>query len=73
MNITYTLSGLLGAGLTQSDIAKAIGCSQPTISDMVAGKVGITRPSYKIVSGLEALAAIHAIPTEPSSTASSPS
>ena len=71
MNITYTLSGLLSAGLTQSDIAEAIGCSQPTISDMAAGKVGITRPSYKIVSGLEALALKHAVPTDPA-VASSP-
>lgn len=42
--------------MTQAQIASAIGCTQPTISEMAAGKVGKVRPSWKIVAGLERLA-----------------
>ncbi|NMV36944.1 helix-turn-helix domain-containing protein [Ralstonia insidiosa] len=46
---------LLAAGLTQKAIAARIGCSQPTISDLAAGKIGKSRPSYRLISGLEAM------------------
>ncbi|WP_217709301.1 helix-turn-helix domain-containing protein [Paraburkholderia atlantica] len=46
---------LLASGLTQKAIAARIGCSQPTISDIASGKVGKARPTYRMVSGLEAM------------------
>lgn len=46
---------LLGAGKTQKAIAARVGCSQPTISDIAAGKIGKKRPSYVVVAGLEAM------------------
>lgn len=61
MDIIKTLSTLQALGLTQSEIASAIGCSQPTISDMTSGKAGTTRPSFKIISGLQKLAKKHKI------------
>ncbi|MES2319973.1 MAG: helix-turn-helix transcriptional regulator [Pseudomonadota bacterium] len=62
--IPSVLSSLQDDGLTQSEIGEAIGCSQSTISDMMTGKSGLTRPSYKIISGLEALAKQHGVSTE---------
>lgn len=63
IDIVFILTSLKGIGLTQSQIAAEIGCSQPTISDMAAGKVGATRPSFKVISGLQRLAEKHGIPT----------
>lgn len=63
MDIIFTISGLQAAGLTQSQIAQAIGCKQPTISEMASGKAGVRRPSFHIVSGLQSLAARHGVPT----------
>lgn len=65
MDITFTLSELQRVGLTQTQIAKEIGLKQPTISDMAAGKAGVTRPSYKVISGLAALAKRHGVLTDP--------
>ncbi len=56
MDIGKTLSALLEKGLTQVEIAAELGCSQPTVSGMVRGKVGRARPSYKIVEGIKRLA-----------------
>jgi transcriptional regulator with XRE-family HTH domain len=61
MNPILILSELKAIGLTQSQIAGEIGCSQPTISDMAAGKVGMTRPSFKVINGLQQLAEKHGI------------
>ena len=61
MDIELILSKLLKKGLTQTQIASEIGCSQPTISEMANGKVGKARPSYKIVEGLKQLANRHGV------------
>jgi len=67
MDISYTITQLRQrAGLSQKVIGDAIGCSQPTVSEMEAGTCGIKRPSFKLVSNLQALAAQHGVPTEPS-------
>lgn len=68
MNIPFTLSALRGAGLTQTQIGDELGLKQSTISDMEAGKSGITRPSYKLVSGLHSLALKYSVKTEPPSS-----
>jgi len=65
MDIKHVLSQLQEAGLTQAQIALAIGCTQPTISDLSTGKIGQSRPSYKIVDGLQKLAKKHGISPEP--------
>ena len=52
MDISNTVIRLQEAGLTQSEIGAAIGCSQSSVSDMAKGKIGKTRPAYQIVDGL---------------------
>lgn len=64
MNIPHILSELQRAGLTQTQIANAIGLKQPTVSEMAAGKAGTKRPSYQVISGLEKLAAEHNVTLE---------
>lgn len=56
MDIANLVTRLQASGMTQSQIADAVGCTQPTISDLANGKIGKSRPSYKIVEGLIALA-----------------
>lgn len=66
MDIQYTITQLRQrAGLSQKAIGEAIGCSQPNVSDMEAGKSGIKRPSYDLVSKLQALAEQHSVPVNP--------
>lgn len=66
MNIQFTISQLRQrAGLSQKVIGQAIGCSQPTVSEMEAGLCGTKRPSYNLVSSLQALAEKHGVPTDP--------
>jgi len=65
MDISFTISALRQIGLTQTQIGDAIGVSQTSVSDMEAGKCGITRPTYKVISGLERLANTHNVSTEP--------
>jgi predicted XRE-type DNA-binding protein len=65
MNIPHILSELQRAGLTQTQIANAIGLKQPTVSEMAAGKAGTKRPSYQVISGLEKLAAEHNVAIAP--------
>jgi len=67
MNIPYILSELQRAGLTQTQIANAIGLKQPTVSEMASGKAGTKRPSYQVISGLERLAKENHVATEPPS------
>lgn len=55
MNIENSLKALMKSGLTQRDIAEALGCSQAHVSDMANGKAGMKRPSAKIVEGIERL------------------
>lgn len=63
MDIPFTISELLATGLTQTQIANEIGCSQPTVSEMASGKVGTVRPSHKVVDGLQRLAKKHGVTT----------
>jgi predicted XRE-type DNA-binding protein len=65
MDIPFTINSLKAAGLTQAQIAGEIGCSQPTVSDLVSGKTGTTRPSYKVVEGLKRLAKKYKVQTRP--------
>lgn len=65
MDIQFTLSALRGVGLTQAQIGCELGLSQSTISEMEAGKSGITNPTYKLVSGLHSLALKYKVMTEP--------
>lgn len=55
MDIKKSLKTLMESGLTQRDVADALGCSQAHVSDMANGKAGLLRPSAKIVSGIERL------------------
>jgi len=71
MDIPYTISSLRKAGLTQTQIGCAVGLKQTSISDMEAGKAGIKRPSYAVVSALQKLAADHQVLTEPVEPAAS--
>jgi len=64
MDIPHTISGLRKAGLTQAQIGSAVGLKQTSISDMEAGKAGIKRPSYAVVSGLQQLARDYGVTTE---------
>lgn len=61
MDIQKIVKSLQDIGLTQREIAKAVDCSQPTISDIAAGQIGKVRPSHKVVSGLLGLAKVHDI------------
>lgn len=65
MDIPFTIKSLREAGLTQTQIGNAIGLKQTSISDMEAGKAGIKRPSYQVISGLERLAKEHNVATIP--------
>ncbi|WP_332848690.1 helix-turn-helix domain-containing protein [Massilia sp. S19_KUP03_FR1] len=56
MDIQHIVKSLIDSGMTQSEIAHEVQCSQPTISGIATGQVGKTRPSYKVVTGLKRLA-----------------
>ncbi len=56
IDIKKILRELHDIGLTQTQIGEEVGCSQPAISDFQSGKIGASRPSYKVVTGLKALA-----------------
>lgn len=64
ISIEKILSLLIADGMTQSEIAKELGCSQPTVCDLLSGKIGRVRPSYKIVVNLMALAQKRGIPVQ---------
>ncbi|WP_261524072.1 helix-turn-helix domain-containing protein [Burkholderia multivorans] len=38
--------------MSQVDIARAVDCSQPTISEIQSGRLGKCRPSYRLASSL---------------------
>jgi predicted XRE-type DNA-binding protein len=67
IDIKFSIAGLQSAGLTQAQIGTELGCSQSVVSDMAAGKCGTSRPSHKIVTGIERLAAKYGVPTIPKS------
>lgn len=54
MNIQIIINRLLECGLRQVDIARYVGCSQPTISDISNGN--IKNPSFSIGMALLDLA-----------------
>lgn len=56
MDIQSIVKALVATGMTQVEIAKAVDCSQPTISGIASGRVGKTRPSHKVVTGIQRLA-----------------
>lgn len=56
MDIQCTVLELLKKGLTQTQIASELGCTQPTVSMLARGKGGKVRPSFKVVDGLKRLA-----------------
>lgn len=56
MDIANLIHRLTESGLTQTEIGKAIGCGQSSISEMAAGKIGRVRPSHQVVEGLKTLA-----------------
>ncbi len=55
MDISKILSALLDAGMTQANIGERIGISQSSISDILNRKIGICRPSHRVVAGLISL------------------
>jgi transcriptional regulator with XRE-family HTH domain len=65
MNIPFTISGLRKAGLTQAQIGDAVGLKQSSISELEAGKCGVTRPTHGLVTGLASLAKKYLVATEP--------
>jgi len=64
MDISFTISELRKAGLTQGQIGEEVGLKQTSISDMEAGKSGVKRPSYRVVDGLKRLAEEYKVQTE---------
>lgn len=54
MNISALIKKLLNKGMTQAEIARNVGCSQPTVSDIAKEKIG--DPSFSIGLGLIKLA-----------------
>jgi transcriptional regulator with XRE-family HTH domain len=64
MDISNILNQLNKAGLTQAQIAAEIGCSQPTVSDMQAGKLGRKRPSYDLVVAIARVAEKYGVSIE---------
>lgn len=70
MDIQILVKALLADGLTQAKIAKVVSCSQPTISDILNGRIGKSRPSYKVVTGIQALATARGIIDTPAKEAS---
>lgn len=65
MDIPFTIKNLRQAGMTQTQIGHELGLAQTSVSDMEAGKAGIKRPSYQVVSGLARLAKAHRVATDP--------
>ena len=56
MDIANLLEKIISSGLVQSEVASELGCSQSTVSDIKNGKIGIARPSYRIVDSIKRLA-----------------
>lgn len=54
-NLQELVKKLLSSGRTQKAIADRLGCSQAHISEIAAGKASKTKPSYRLVRGLEML------------------
>jgi predicted transcriptional regulator len=52
IDIQNLVTSLRADGMTQTEIAAELGCSQSAVSDMSKGKIGRARPSHRIVDGL---------------------
>ncbi len=55
-DLSKIVVALLKEGLTQVQIAKEVGCSQPNINMIARKKSGAINPTWKVASGLIALA-----------------
>ncbi|HGL5074113.1 TPA: helix-turn-helix domain-containing protein [Burkholderia multivorans] len=52
MDLQFIALELKRLGMSQVEIARAVDCSQPTISEIQSGRIGKSRPSYRIASAL---------------------
>lgn len=52
----FALLKIQETGMTQVEISEEIECAQSTVSDLIAGKIGVARPSYRLVRAVEKLA-----------------
>ncbi|WP_175777614.1 helix-turn-helix domain-containing protein [Burkholderia anthina] len=52
MDLQFIALELKRLGMSQVEIARAVDCSQPTISEIQSGRIGKSRPSYHIASAL---------------------
>ncbi|MDN7476160.1 helix-turn-helix transcriptional regulator [Burkholderia multivorans] len=52
MDLQFIALELKRLGMSQVDIARAVDCSQPTISEIQSGRLGKCRPSYRLASSL---------------------
>ncbi|WP_038785540.1 helix-turn-helix domain-containing protein [Burkholderia pseudomallei] len=52
MDLQFIALELKRLGMSQVEIARAVDCSQPTISEIQSGRIGKTRPSYHLALSL---------------------
>jgi len=55
MTISIQINYLLDSGMKQIELAKALGCSQSTVSEIKNEKLGVVRPSYALVKSINKL------------------
>lgn len=55
MDLQFIALELKRLGMSQVEIARAVDCSQPTISEIQSGRIGKARPSYRLASSLMGL------------------
>ncbi|HDV6327475.1 TPA: helix-turn-helix domain-containing protein [Burkholderia cenocepacia] len=55
MDLQFIALELKRLGMSQVEIARAVDCSQPTISEIQSGRIGKSRPSYRLASSLKDL------------------
>jgi predicted XRE-type DNA-binding protein len=60
-DLSKIVVALMHSGLTQNQIAQAVGCSQPNIAMIASKKSGAIQPTLKTAMGLIDLAAKHGI------------
>ncbi|QDH59462.1 helix-turn-helix domain-containing protein [Pandoraea pnomenusa] len=58
MDLQFITLELKRLGMSQADIARAVDCSQPTISEIQRGRLGKSRPSYRLSVALRDLYAL---------------
>ncbi|KVE38191.1 helix-turn-helix domain-containing protein [Burkholderia sp. BDU5] len=52
MDLQFIALELKRLGMSQVEIARAVDCSQPTISEIQSGRLGKRRPSYRLATSL---------------------